>query len=263
MPDCLGNSISTTPVIHTLGAGNTDEKIVSVLFEDDFSSGDFSAGWGHGSEVSVVADVGRPFAARCIYNGDGTTGPHSLIVPNGNFGTDLDEVFIEYDMKWSTYVNCKCLKVHGIDQGNHKANTTLNPLPGGGVGIQFGDGSGVNNDTQQGFYSSTGFDVEGGNAYTRGFDGQYITPDNNPGTEILFDDTWQNFRARVKFGDNNDAITEYYVNRILKAAAVGYTNKHPDNSAIDRITFFDFAHTPYNGTGYVTNVKISTGGWVD
>ena len=235
-----------------------------LLFEDDFSSGDFSAGWNAGANLSVVTGEGRPFAAKVVYAGSGNDGPHSLTLPNSFIGLNESELYIEFDMKWSTYVNCKSLKVKGQDtEGGNVANTTLNPSATGGLTMQFGQGDSVTNDTQQGFTSADGFDTTPPNDYTKGYDSQVTTADNAPLTEVLFNDTWQTIRARISFSDSNTAVMQYYVNGNLKTEAIGFTNRHPTNLPISRITWFGIAQPPYVGDGFVTSVKVSTGGWID
>ena len=256
MSDALVTSATKTLFDNGSSYGSKQSSpLGTILFQDDFSSGDFSAGWGHGSQVSVVTGEGRPYCAKIVYDGAGGTAPYTLTINNAQLEAGLEEVYIEYDLKASSYIDCKNLKVHGQVESSptSKANTTLNPIPAGGLNIQFGDGSQLDNDTQSGITSSTGF-----YDYTLGGEvEEVLTADNNPLTEILYNDTWQTIRARVKFGANKDGRIEYYVNGNAKLIAHSFSNKNAANLPIDRITFGDYAAAGQTGNLFIANITIS------
>lgn len=225
-----------------------------IIFADDFSGG--LGAWSAGSEVRVVMDDGRPYSVQA------TWAPGESGFRDKHFYVDLasrgamDEVYIQFEYRYSAYVGTKFCKVHGLEtESTGYANTTFSVAPDGRVRVQHGPGTSLQNDTMRHLISDgtwTGGAPPG--SMTTGTEGRIAYADNR----------WHTLRARVRFHDEGEAVYEIWSDGERRLIATGFSNRHSANLGIEFLSLFDWSNGEHEGgTLSYANLVVSVGGWVD
>lgn len=169
----------------------------------------------------------------------------------------------------------KFLKIFGQrESGKGYANTTIalvsDPGNQGGITqVSFGDGSSVENDTQNVINLDGTYKSWVGRSYNKG--AIIKTPQNANWSSKKWGDSWHTFKVRVKFNSGNTEADQqpdgaYFlsIDDVVYVDAKNLYNRHYLNKPIQRVSFFDWAQ---NGTSPFTvqldDITISSEGFPD
>jgi hypothetical protein len=238
------------------------ELITSVDFEDGVIPN--KNGWGFGTQSGGALTVSSDTNAN--YMGSKGSLKASYPVATGAMyvwgGYDIAalntrDVYIEFWAKLPTAKQgLKFLKIFGQrETGKGYANTTIalvsDPGNEGSITqVSFGDGSSLENDTQNVINLSGTYSSWIGRSYTLG--AIVETPLLSGWKATNWGDSWHRFRVRVKFNSGDSEATQkpdgaYYleIDGKIYVDAQNIYNRHYLNKPIQKISFFDWAQ---NGT---------------
>lgn len=262
---------------------------VKVLLDENFESGlKTTTGWGIGSQAGGIVSISKEANEQINTN---STGALKAIYPAGTGGIygwasfDMTpyksyEVYVEFHAKMpKAKQGLKFLKIFGKRDpapGGY-ANTTF-ALDYTGVSsgkgtlgqIGFGDGSTVENDTQ----NIINFSGSNPSWIGRSFGTAVVkTPEGKAFLSSEWGDKWHHFRFKVKFNTaikNSDGSYkefndgEYFVqvDGRVYVDAKGLLNRHPSNGPITKVALLDWSQNiDQSFEIWYDNVKITTGGF--
>lgn len=225
----------------------------TILFEDDFSSGDLSK-WTTGSvPVYTANDQGEAHSVSCYYDGVAGTSNRWMNPATSISAENLDDIYIEVRQKFTSYANCKWIKVFGQQNSGEWANTTFSPEASTRLALLHGTGATATNDTQRIAFTDGAWS---------GTPNPEAVVEESGASGFLFNNTWQDIRLRVKFSDNAQGLMEVWVDGVLRYKVINLTNKNAANLPIDYVGLYDYSNGGGNiGTISFTNFKILKGGW--
>lgn len=238
------------------------ELITSVDFEDGVIPN--KNGWGFGTQSGGAITISSDTSAN--YLGSKGSIKASYPVATGAMyvwgGYDISalntrDVYIEFSAKLpAAKQGLKFLKIFGQrESGRGYANTTIalvsDPGNEGGISqVSFGDGSALENDTQNVINLNGANTSWIGRSYKIG--SLVETPQLTGWSAANWGNSWHRFRVRVKFNSGDSAATQkpdgaYYleIDGKVYVDAQNIYNRHYLNKPIQRIAFFDWAQ---NGT---------------
>jgi len=261
----------------------TTNAEVKILLEEKFdTTGKLTSGLGIGSQsggvvattfldedqLNVLTSEGALKAVYPVSSGGGIFGWASFdMTPYKSY-----EVYVEFSAKMpKEKQGLKFLKIFG------GANTTFG-LDYTGVSsgkgtlhqVSFGDGTTVNNDTQNVINFDGTYPSWIGRSYGKAV---IKTPEKKGFTAEEWGDEWHHFRFKVKFNsatkNSDNTYTEindgeYYVEIDGKVYvdATGLLNRHPSNGPITKVALLDWAQNVDKSFEiYYDNLKITTGGF--
>lgn len=256
------------------------ELITAVDFEDGVVPN--KNGWGFGTQSGGAIAVSKDTAAN--HRGSKGSLKASYPVATGAMyvwgGYDISalntrDVYVEFSAKLpGAKQGLKFLKIFGQrETGKGYANTTIalvsDPGNEGGITqVSFGDGSTLENDTQN-VINLNGNNLSWiGRSHTLG--SIVETPQRSPWRATNWGEDWHRFRVRVKFNSGDSELNQkpdgaYYleIDGKVYVDAQNIYNRHYLNKPIQRIAFFDWAQ---NGTKafevMLDDIVISTDGFL-
>ena len=203
--------------------------------------------------VSGAVDFDMGYA-RGLY--PGVTGGNGIANININLADhDTNDLFIEFDARIPTVdkFGLKFIKIFGKGHGGtNYANTTFGlNYTGGDNGnmytINFGDGVGIENDTQAGLWLDGTHETSIGRSYGTAV---VNTPQNKAFGTIDWGEDWHHFKIRCKFNSGTTAENEvadgaYYleIDGDVYVDASGLFNRHHTNGPIRNIELFGYTHS--------------------
>ena len=223
-----------------------------------------------------------PYALEAQYPAVGASGEGG---PWANFSVaslNTESIYIDFWAKMpDAKEGFKFCKIFGVTSGTSPsgatyegyANTTIGTdftgvSQGGFVMIGYGDGTSLDNDTQNivrltGQSQAIGISAQQSNPIN---DAIVLTPQMQYFTGADWGAGWHHFRMHVKFntntqGEPNGAIYLQIDNKVY-VNVTHLSNRNPANGPISYIGFFGWAQTdPQPFDVWYDNIVISTGGW--
>jgi hypothetical protein len=245
-------------------------------------------GWSIGGKILSVQPTtppvsgDAPYALEAQYPAVGATGMGG---PWANFSVaslNTESIYIDFWAKMpDAKEGLKFCKIFGVSSGTSPsgapyqgyANTTIGTdftgvSQGGFVMIGYGDGTSLDNDTQDiirltGQAQTIGISAHQSNPIN---DAIVLTPQMKYFTGADWGTGWHHFRIHVKFntnttGEPNGAIYFQIDNKVY-ANVTHLANRNPANGPIRDIGLFGWAQSdPQPFDIWYDNVVISTGGW--
>ena len=248
-----------------------------------------SAGWRLGGRgLSVGTTTPPPVSGDASYALEGqypAVGPHGETSAYANFylpSLGTEGIYIDFWAKMPAATEgFKFCKIFGVTSGTSPsgtpyqgyANTTFGTDytgidPGGITQVSYGDGTSLDNDTQDvirlgGQDQHIGVSAQQSNPIN---DAIVLTPQMSYFTGADWGTGWHHFRIHVAFntntqGEPNGAVYLQIDNKVYVNVS-HLANRNPANGPISYIGFFGWAQTdpqPFNI--WYDNIVISTGGW--
>jgi len=245
-------------------------------------------GWSIGGKILSVQPTtppvsgDAPYALEAQYPAVGASGEGG---PWANFSVaslHTESVYIDFWAKMpDAKEGFKFCKIFGVSSGTAPdgtpyqgyANTTIGTdftgvSQGGFTMIGYGDGTSLDNDTQNiirltGQHSNIGVSAQQSNPID---DAIVLTPQMSYFTGTDWGTGWHHFRIHVAFNTNtqgapNGAVYLQIDNKVY-VDATHLANRNPANGPIRDIGFFGWAQTdPQPFEIWYDNIVISTGGW--
>lgn len=245
-------------------------------------------GWSLGGKMLSVQPTTPPVPGDAPYALEAqypASGPRGVGGPWANFSVaslNLESIYLDFWAKMpDAKEGFKFCKIFGVRSGTSPsgtayqgyANTTLGTdytgvSQGGFTMVSFGDGTSLENDTQNivrltGQSQAIGISAEQSNPLD---DAVVLTPQMQYFTGPDWGTGWHHFRIHVKFntntqGEPNGAIYLQIDNKVY-VNVTHLANRNPANGPINFIGFFGWAQTdPQPFDIWYDNIVISTGGW--
>lgn len=236
-----------------------------------------AAGWSFGG-VNVVATVPPPVGGDVGYAFEGNyaaVGSNGEYGPYANFSVaalKTESVYIDFWAKMPDATEgFKFLKVFGTSNNPvGYANTTFMADytgidQGGLLGVQFGDGSTTQNDSQ----SIIRLNGSGSNIGRSSGTAVVLTPQMAYWKSSDWGSAWHHFRVHLKFNSGTTSSNEVPDGEVyleidgkVYVNATGLYNRNPGNGPINYIGFFGWAQSdPTSFDVWYDNIVISTGGF--